>query len=102
MAPTSSRIHFHVTYLNPVSGQSTSTPLAGPVIIEPNGDGTVTVTINGNDGRFTDEGQGLVFATTGRLVSIADPADPFAPIKSCRRAAGRDTELFPTVCSALR
>src|SRR5262245_8934459 len=66
--------HVHVTYTNPVSGRSVSTPLAGPVIIEPNGDGTVTVTVDGNDGRFTDEGQGLVFADTGRLVFIADPA----------------------------
>jgi hypothetical protein len=71
------------------------------VIIEPNGDGTVTVTINGNDGRFTDEGQGLVFATTGRLVSIADPGDPFAPLEILQASGRQDTELFPTVCSAL-
>jgi hypothetical protein len=94
-------VHFHVTYTNPVSGQSTSTPLAGPVVIEPNGDGTVTVTINGNDGRFTDEGQGLVFATTGRLVYIADPADLFAPLQILEASGIQDTALFPTVCSAL-
>jgi hypothetical protein len=94
-------VHFHVTYTNPVSGQSVSTPLAGPVIIEPNGDGTVTVTIDGNDGRFTDEGQGLVFATVGRLVSIADPADPFAPLQILQASGIQDTELFPAVCSAL-
>lgn len=92
---------FHVTYTNPVSGRSVSTPLAGPFIVEPNADGTVTVTINGNDGRFTDEGQGLVFGSLGRLIYIADPADVFTPLEILKATGHQDTELFPAVCSAL-
>src|SRR5437016_10225209 len=44
---------FHLTWSNPASGKSLASPLAGPFIAEPNVDGTVTVTINGNNGRFT-------------------------------------------------
>src|SRR5512135_3053986 len=46
-------VDFHITYTNPANGKSTGTVLAGPFIVEPNGDGTVTVTINGNDGHIT-------------------------------------------------
>jgi hypothetical protein len=92
---------FHVTYTNPVSGRSVSTPLGGPVIVKPNADGTVTVTVNGNDGRFTDEGEGLVFADLGRLVYVADPADIFTPLEILQATGHQDTALFPAVCSAL-
>src|SRR5436305_1246490 len=37
-------VDFHITYTNPENGKSVSTVLGGPFIIEPNGDGTVTVT----------------------------------------------------------
>ena len=43
---------FPITYTNPLSGKRLSTPLAGPVIGEPQPDGTWLVRIPGNDGRF--------------------------------------------------
>ncbi len=92
---------FHITWSNPVSGKSLRTPLGGPVIVEPNDDGTVTVTVNGNDGRFTAPGQGLIFGALGKLVYIADPADPFTPLQIVKATGHQDTELFPAVCSAL-
>src|SRR3954451_14254914 len=47
---------FHITYTNAATGKSVSTALAGPEIVQPNGDGTVTVTVNGNNGHFTAPG----------------------------------------------
>ena len=41
---------FTQTATNDLTGASQSTPLAGPPITEPNGDGTVTTRIPGNDG----------------------------------------------------
>src|ERR671931_2496862 len=40
--------NFHLTWSNPLSGKSLASPLAGPFVVEPNGDGTVTVAIEGN------------------------------------------------------
>src|SRR5438874_8819384 len=40
---------FSVTYTNPVNGKSVRTVLTGPFVVEPNANGTITVTINGND-----------------------------------------------------
>ena len=56
---------FTITYTNPLSGKSLSTPLAGPAIGEPQADGTWLVTVPGNDGRFVIPGQGIVFANVG-------------------------------------
>src|SRR5919198_5611870 len=66
---------FHLTWSNPASGKSLASPLAGPFLAEPNGDGTVTVTINGNDGRFVAPGFGLLFAQVGHLVYVAVASD---------------------------
>src|SRR5437660_4551521 len=49
---------FTVTYTNPVNGRSVRTVLAGPFVVQSNPDGTITVTIDGNDGLFTIPGQG--------------------------------------------
>src|SRR5262245_52484536 len=37
-------VDIHITYTNPATGKTLTTVLAGPFIVEPNGDGTVTVT----------------------------------------------------------
>src|SRR5437763_13656663 len=43
--------NFHFTWSNPLSGKSLASPLAGPFIAEPNGDGTFTVTIDRSEER---------------------------------------------------
>jgi hypothetical protein len=92
---------FFVTYTNPTTGKSVTTPLAGPVIIEPNGDGTVTVTVNGNDGGFVQPGEGLIFGDLGRLVFVADASDPFTPLQILQSTGHQDPTPFPAVCAAL-
>ena len=65
---------------NDLTGETLSTPLAGPVIIEPNGDGTVTTKIAGNDGRIVVPGQGFVYADVGLIVFTAPEASPFTQL----------------------
>src|SRR4029450_11124733 len=60
-------VSFRVTYTNPANGKQATTVLAGPVIVEPNGDGTVTVTINGNDGHLTFPSEGGGLAAVGKV-----------------------------------
>jgi hypothetical protein len=92
---------FTVTYTNPVSGKSVRTVLAGPEKIESNPDGTITVTVNGNNGLFTIPGQGVVFADVGRLVYVASPDDPFTPLSIVQQSGRQDATPFPAVCSGL-
>jgi hypothetical protein len=94
-------IDFHITYTNPANGKSLTTVLAGPFIVEPNGDGTVTVTINGNDGHITEPGQGTIFAAVGKLVYIADPSDVFTPLTIVKSAGQQDPSQFPATCEGL-
>jgi hypothetical protein len=94
-------VDFHITYTNPANGKTLSTTLAGPFIIEPNGDGTVTVTINGNDGHLTSPGQGSIFAAVGKLVYIADAADPFTPLTIVKSTGQQDASQFPATCEGL-
>ena len=94
-------VSFHVTYTNPANGKSITTTLAGPFKIEPNGDGTVTVTINGNDGHLTAPGEGTVFAAVGKLVYIADAADPFTPLELVKSTGQQDPSQFPGTCEGL-
>jgi hypothetical protein len=94
-------IDFHVTYTNPASGKSLTTVLAGPFIVEPNGDGTVTVTINGNDGHITEPGQGTIFADVGKLVYIADPTDVYTPLTILTSTGRQDASQFPATCEGL-
>jgi hypothetical protein len=61
-------IRFTQSYTNATTGKTLSTPLAGPAIIEPNGDGTVTTTVPGNDGRIVVPGQGFVYGDVGLIV----------------------------------
>ena len=94
-------VDFHITYTNPVNGKSVSTVLAGPFIEVPNGDGTVTVTINGNDGHETVPGQGTIWANVGKLVYIADPASPEVPLTILKSSGQQGVAQFPVTCEAL-
>jgi hypothetical protein len=94
-------VDFHVTYSNPANGKTLATVLAGPFIVESNGDGTVTVTINGNDGHLTAPGQGTIFADVGKLVYIADPHDVFTPLSIVKSTGQQDPSQFPATCEGL-
>ena len=94
-------VDFHITYTNPANGKTLSTVLAGPVIVEPNTDGTVTVTINGNDGHLTAPGEGTIFADVGKLVYIADPSDVNTPLSIVKSTGQQDPNQFPATCEAL-
>lgn len=92
---------FHITWTNTGNGREIKSVLAGPFVIVPNADGTITVTINGNDGHFAGQGEGSIFAAVGRLVYIADPADPYTPLEVLKSTGQQDASLFPAVCDAL-
>ena len=92
---------FHLTYSNPLTGRSLSTPLAGPFFVTDNGDGTATATIDGNNGRFVIPGQGPVFADVGRFVYIAASDDINTPIDILQISGSQDTSPFPAVCGYL-
>jgi hypothetical protein len=94
-------VDFHITYTNPLNGKTLSTVLAGPFIVEPNADGTVTVTINGNDGHLTAPGQGTIFADVGKLVYIADPSDVNTPLSIVKSTGRQDPNQFPATCQGL-
>jgi hypothetical protein len=93
--------NFHISWTNPESGKSVTSVLGGPVIIEPNGDGTVTVTINGNDGLFAAPGIGIFFGAVGHLVYIANADDPLTPLVVLQSTGHQDASPFPAVCEAL-
>jgi len=92
---------FHLTYTNPATGKTVTSVLAGPEIVQPNGDGTVTVIVNGNDGHFTAPGQGSIFADVGKLVYVAPADDIFSPLYFVKSAGQQDESPFPAVCGAL-
>ena len=92
---------FHLTWSNPANGKSLASPLAGPFIAEPNGDGTYTVSINGNNGRFIAPGFGLLYADVGRLVYIADGSDLNTPLQILQSSGHQDASPFPQICAAL-
>ncbi len=93
---------FTITYTNPLSGRSLSTPLAGPAIGEPQADGTWLVTVPGNDGRFVIPGQGIVFANVGLRIGLRVGTFPPATIQEIIKSVGiQDESEFPAVCSGL-
>jgi hypothetical protein len=93
---------FHITWTNPASGKSITSVLGGPEIVEPNGDGTVTVTINGNDAHFNAPGYGSIFADVGHFVYLAAADDPtLTPIAVVKATGHQDASLFPAVCAPL-
>jgi hypothetical protein len=93
-------IDFHITYTNPANGKTATTVLAGPVITEPYGPGTVKVTIHGNDGHITVPGEGSVFANVGTFVYVAD-AVTGAPLQILKSTGQQDPSQFPATCDAL-
>ena len=92
---------FHISWTNPLSGKSVNSALGGPFTAVSNGDGTATVTIDGNDALFAAPGIGLFFGDVGRLVYIADENDLNTPLVVLQSTGHQDTELFPAVCAAL-
>ena len=105
-------VDFHITYTNPANGKTLTTVLAGPFIVEPNADGTVTVTINGNDGHLTAPGQGTIFAdrrqarlhrrSARRLHAARDrEVDRTARIRASSRRPARDSPSSPAPASRL-
>jgi len=98
---TTHAVDFHITYTNPATGKSLTTVLAGPFVVEPNADGTVTVTINGNDGHITEPGEGTIFADVGKLVYIADPSDVNTPLQILKSTGRQDASQFPATCEGL-
>jgi hypothetical protein len=92
---------FHISWTNPESGKSVHSALGGPMIVQSNGDGTATVTIDGNDALFAAPGIGLFFGDVGRLVYIADESDLSTPLVVLQSTGHQDTALFPAVCAAL-
>ncbi len=94
--------NFTITYTNPLSGKSLSTPLAGPAIGEPQPDGTWLVTVPGNDGRFVVPGEGIVFANVGLRIGMRVGTFPPATIQEIIKSVGiQDDSEFPAVCSGL-
>ena len=96
---------FSITDTNPVSGKALTSRLAGPVIITPNRDGTVTVAIPGNDGHYTDTG-GVVWSNAGLVIYTASADDPFTPLEvvAVHGLYTDGTDLdgpYPESCSAL-
>lgn len=73
-------VHFTQSYVNETTGAKLSTPLAGPAIIEPNGDGTVTTRVPGNDGRLVVPGEGFVYGDLGLIVFTAPESSPFTQL----------------------
>lgn len=92
---------FHIVWTNPLNGKSVTSALGGPMIAVSNGDGTATVTINGNDVSFAAPGIGLFFADVGHFVYIADESDLSTPLVVLESTGHQDTALFPAVCAAL-
>jgi hypothetical protein len=73
-------IKFTQSYTNATTGKTLSTPLAGPAIVEPNGDGTVTTRVPGNDGRIVLPGEGFIYGDVGLIVFTAPEASPFTQL----------------------
>jgi hypothetical protein len=73
-------IGFTQTTTNATTGKTLSTPLAGPAVIEPNGDGTVTTSVPGNDGRIVVPGEGFVYGDVGLIVFTAPESSPFTQL----------------------
>jgi len=92
---------FHIVWTNADNGKFVTSALGGPFIAESNGDGTATVTINGNDALFAAPGIGLFFGDVGRLVYIASESDLSTPLVVLQSTGHQDTALFPVVCGAL-
>src|SRR5919108_5969746 len=82
--------NFHIEWTNLDTGLVAETPLGGPAIVEPDG----PLVINGNNGRFVGQGEGIAYADLGQTVTTVEGVLLFS--------AGQHSEtLFPDVCAAL-
>jgi hypothetical protein len=88
-----------IVYTNPANGKSITTLLAGPAISVPNGDGTSTVTIPGNDQAAVAPGFGFIAGRTGLSVAIVD--DATGAVLEVLKLAGHQDSPFPAGCVAL-
>jgi hypothetical protein len=81
--------NFEIEWTNLDSGAVGRSPLGGPAILEPDG----TLVINGNNGRFIAQGEGLAYTDLGRTITT---------VEGVVFSAGQHSEtLFPNVCEAL-
>jgi len=92
---------FHITWTNADSGTFVTSALGGQFTSVPNGDGTATVTIDGNNASFAAPGIGLFFADVGRLVYVASESDLSTPLVVLQSTGHQDASPFPAVCAAL-
>ena len=88
-----------IVYTNPANGKSVTTLLAGPAISVPNGDGTSTLTIPGNDQAVVAPGEGFVAGRTGLSIAIID--DATGAVLEVLKLAGHQDSPFPAGCVAL-
>ena len=88
-----------IVYTNPANGKSVTTLLAGPAISVPNGDGTSTLTIPGNDQAVVAPGQGFIAGRTGLSIVIVD--DATGAVLEVLKLAGHQDSPFPAGCVAL-
>ena len=88
-----------IVYTNPANGKSVTTLLAGPAIPVPNGDGTCTLTIPGNDQAVVAPGQGFIAGRTGLSIVIVD--DATGAVLEVLKLAGHQDSPFPAGCVAL-
>jgi len=88
-----------IVYTNPANGKSVTTHLAGPAILEPNGDGTSTLTIPGNDQAVVAPGMGFIAGRTGLSIVIVD--DATGAVLEVLKLAGHQDSPFPAGCVAL-
>jgi hypothetical protein len=89
-----------IGYLNPANGKTLTAVLAGPAVIEDNGDGTSTVRVPGNDQRYTAPGIGFIVGNTGLSIVTIDNAT--GEVLSVDKLAGhQDGTPFPALCVGL-
>ena len=88
-----------IQYTNPANGNTVTTLLAGPAILEPNGDGTSTLTIPGNDQAVVMKGEGFIAGHTGLSIAIVD--DLTGAVIELLKLAGHQDSPFPEGCVAL-
>ena len=89
-----------IAYLNPANGKTLTAVLAGPAVIQDNGNGTSTVRVPGNDQRYTAPGLGFIVGNTGLSVVTIDNAT--GETLSVDKLAGhQDGTPFPALCVGL-
>ena len=93
-------VHTHSTLTNPANGKSSDGIAAATFRYVDNGDGTVTLTITGLQGRDTIPGEGRVTGDIGRLVLVFDAATGDF-ISQTFIAGPHSGGPFPGVCAGL-